>query len=657
MNRLSVVGLEENRDKVLKKLQELGVVQIDDPTEKLLDDEWAGLVRRDGDDDRLSRIEARMASVEQAIDAVTRFANTPDKGGGLFASREKLSRSEYEDKVSNEVRSSLRVKEVISTWDKWNDFQTQLNTIESQLASLVPWSSYELPLDLEHTDHVRVFVGTLPVTSDAEAVRREIAQVSDASDFEIVSADQDQIYVSAMCMSEDEDAVLEVLKAHGFGFAVFKNMFGTAQQNTENLKEDAKFAREEQKKLEEKLASYGKFKDDLRYYYDNLSIRRERAIARNRLLRTDTAFTFDGWFPEESGAAVRKVLDSAGCEYEIRPPEKDEETPVLLRNNSFVLPLESITEMYALPRSTELDPTPFFTIFYIIFFGMMFADIGYGILLFLLTFIILKKSKPEGSAFKLLKTLMYCGISTAIWGVLFGGFFGNLISVVSRTFFGHEIALKPLWIDPLKEPMFLLAVSCIFGVIHLFVGMGLKAYMQIKDGNMFGAVQDVFAWYLFIIGAGLALFGGDIFGPAAGKVGIVLLIIGAVLIVGCQAIAGKGVGKLRGLYDLYGCTSYLSDILSYSRLLALGLASAVIAQVFNEFGALFGRGFIGAIAFIIVAMIGHVMNFAINALGSFVHTSRLQYVEFFGKFYEGGGVAFDPLTQKTKYIKIVEEDK
>jgi V/A-type H+-transporting ATPase subunit I len=211
--------------------------------------------------------------------------------------------------------------------------------------------------------------------------------------------------------------------------------------------------------------------------------------------------------------------------------------------------------------------------------------------------------------------------------------------------------------NPLDNAMFILAFSCILGVVHLFIGMGVKAYMQIKNGDVFDAFCDVFIWYVFIIGLGLLLFGNSYVAPGSGEIGKWMAIVGAVVIVGCEFIRGKGIGKLVGLWNLYGTTSYLADILSYSRLLALGLASAVIAQVFNMLGRMVGKGVVGLIAFIVILVVGHTVNFAINALGSFVHASRLQYVEFFGKFYEGGGKPFRPFEQKTEYVKIVKEEK
>ena len=223
-------------------------------------------------------------------------------------------------------------------------------------------------------------------------------------------------------------------------------------------------------------------------------------------------------------------------------------------------------------------------------------------------------------------------------------------------FFGHAITIKPLWFDPLADPMKMLIFSCVIGGVHLLIGMGVNAYLLLRDGKVLDAIESVFVWYAFLIGVVLLLFGGSLFDGAAG-IGKWLAIIGAVGIVGIPVFRGKGVGKLLGLWNLYGCTGYLGDVLSYSRLLALGLASAVIAQVFNALGGMLGHGVVAVIGFIIIAVIGHVFNFAINALGTFVHASRLQYVEFFGKFYTGGGVPFKPFKKNTKYVNIVKEEK
>jgi len=303
-----------------------------------------------------------------------------------------------------------------------------------------------------------------------------------------------------------------------------------------------------------------------------------------------------------------------------------------------------------------VDPTPIFSLFYLTFFGIMFADVGYGLILAAASFMMVRSGKLEGGAYKFIKQLGYCGISSAIWGVVFGSFFGNLIPVASELFLGNAIQIEPLWIDPVENAMTMLAFSCIFGVVHLFVGLGVKAYKHIRDGRFAEAVNDSFLWYILIIGLGL-LLAGDMLFAGAGTIGKWMSIGGAGGIVLLPVLIGKGVGKLVGLWNLYGITGYVADILSYARLLALCLAGSVIALVFNTLAAMAGgTSVIGAFIFILVVVVAHVFNFLLSGLGAFVHSIRLQYVEFFGKFFEGKGEPFQPFMNNTKYVKIVKEE-
>ncbi len=326
--------------------------------------------------------------------------------------------------------------------------------------------------------------------------------------------------------------------------------------------------------------------------------------------------------------------------------------PVLLHNSSAVVPFEAVTEMYSLPDYRGFDPTSIFALFYAVFFGMMLSDAGYGILMAVGCFIVLKKFNLEGMTYKMIKLFFYCGISTIIWGALFGGWFGDIVAVFSRTFLGKEVVLQPIWFNPLDDPMKLLILSLALGIVHIFIGMGIKAYMQIKEGKWLDAVCDEGFWYITILGL-IAWLGGGTVSTALPKVGMYMSIIGAAGLLLTGGRHNKGFGKITGgLSNIYSITSYMSDILSYARLLALGLATGVIAQVVNTMGTLFGGGFGGLIALVLIFILGHALNLAINALGAFIHSSRLQYVEFFGKFYLDGGEPFDPFRRKTKYIKL-----
>ena len=355
---------------------------------------------------------------------------------------------------------------------------------------------------------------------------------------------------------------------------------------------------------------------------------------------------------------------------EIEEVGEKENAPVLLKNNAFSNSVEGVLESFGLPGKGEIDPTTIMSFFYVFLFGLMLSDAAYGAIISIACGVVLLKFKRmEPSLRKSIKMFFWCGISTLFWGVMFGGYFGDAITVIARTFFGKTVTIKALWFVPLDDPMRMLVYSLLFGVIHLFTGLGLKGYLLLKDKNIVGFICDVVSWYLFLIGLILMLLPTEIFhsisqmdfnfGPGLNMAAKVMAIVGALIILVMSGRRKKkkiGLRLALGAYDLYNITGWLSDVLSYSRLLALGLATGVIAQVINQMGSMMGKSVLGVIFFIVVFIVGHILNMAINILGAYVHTNRLQFVEFFGKFYEGGGKPFKPFMARTKYVDIQEEN-
>lgn len=469
---------------------------------------------------------------------------------------------------------------------------------------------------------------------------------------DLIESDNEQHYLSVVFLRKEKSEIEELLRLYGFNRVLCPDLKGTAAENIALFEQKLAALAEEKAQVIEAIKAEEGAKQDIEFLHDSLIIKRDQAMIRSRLLITRKAFYLDGWVPKAAAEKVEKLLTEKGCYYELEEPVKGEETPVLLLNGKFSSPFESITKLYAMPSSLGIDATPFFSLSYAIFFGMMLADMAYGIILAATSFAVLKKFRLEGMFKQLMQLFVYCGIATTFWGAMFGGFFGDLITVVAKTFFNAEVAITPIWFNPLEDPMKLLIFSFILGGIHLFIGMGLGAYLSIKDGRPFDAFCDVGLWYILLIGLVLMLVG------VAAPVGKWMAIIGAVGILVTGGRHKKGFGKIvGGLTSLYGVTSYLADVLSYSRLLGLGLASAVIASVVNTMGTLAGGGITGVIILLIAFFAGHSYNMAINALGSFVHSCRLQYVEFFGKFYESGGEAFEPFSERTKYIDILREEK
>ena len=653
MNKFSAIGLDTTEEALVASLMDLGVAELNSQDSKLADEEWSALVSRKGKDIEVAELDGELNTIDNALKTLDAY-DTSKKP--LFKTRKAITEKDFSAVIADRDDIDKDIDKVISLGNRIKDLKANQNKIEAAVVGLTPWTSYMIPLEIHETRFTNVVMGIVSSSVNVSEMESSMEAVTSNCEISAVGSDEDQNYLSLIYLKDAEEEVNEVLKQFGFNKIYFKELKGTVTENIAVYNYELNSIAKDIKDVEQELTGMVASEEKIQWLHDQLVIEQDKAKAQGNMLKTGRAFYIDGWVPRESEDELKSVLDRYGCYYEIVEPEKDEETPVLLKNNSFVYPIEAITNLYSLPKSTEVDPTPIYAVFYLCFFGMMFGDFAYGLVLAIITFIVLKKFPLEGMAHKLIKMLFFGSISTMIWGALFGGYFGNLISVIAKTYFGISFSMKPLWFDPLAEPMRMLVYSCILGTVHIFIGMGVKAYILLRDGKFIDAVNDVFAWYLLIIGVAMMLFGGSMF-ASAGSIGKWLAIAGAVLIVAIPAFTANGVGRALGLWNLYGATGYVADILSYSRLLALGLASAVIAQVINTLGGMFGSTIIAAILFLIVGVGGHTFNFAINGLGSYVHGSRLQYVEFFGKFYEGGGVAFKPFIKRTKYVKIVKEDK
>lgn len=643
MKRLTLAGLTQERDEVLKQLAFFGAVEIHDAA-PLVTEEEAAQYGVSGDAGESNDLRADLEKLQGAIHALTPLA--PKKG--LLQAKPHITREGMESAIQNRTAVVETAAEVMSIQKERLAIAPDTAKMEGQIVSLEPWLSVDIPLGQTGTKLVDVVYGTFPALTDMAALEEKIAELD--CYVETVSVDKTARYCVVYFHRDSEEECMNVLREFTFSRVSLREYSDTPAKETENLKKAIAANSEKAEALTAELGKYITELPRLQEMADTLNGRLTMSDVRSRLLVTESAFFLTGFIPEEKCAALEEALKPYSVAIEYQEVTAEDDPPVLLKNASFVQPYEAVTEMYSLPVYGGFDPNPWIAPFFFIFFGIMMGDIGYGLIMLLIG-ILARKTEPQGFAKKFFSLFLHGGIASILMGIVTGSFFGDIIYQFTNTFTSHAVALKSFF-DPLANPIPMLAVSCALGAVHLLVGMGIKFGLCIKEKDYMGAFADIGLWWLLFIGIGLIFVNKNLgFGVmAAAAVGLILT----------QGRAKEGLfGKLfSGVLSLYNVTGYLGDVLSYSRLMALGLSGAVIAQVFNAIAVLIGKSFVGLIVFVLVALVGHALNTFLSVLGAYVHTSRLQYVEFFGKFYESGGRAFDPFKIKTQYYNLTsKEDK
>ena len=663
MKKIWLCGLESEREALLRLVQKKRVLQVREEEHRHL---TSPDVR-----DAVQAAERKAHAAEQALKILDRYA--PDQGG-LLASLAGVPDKSYEDwlKESRE-QADLEAKAaaVIEADKQVTEAKAVIVRTEMLMENILPWKDFPRPMNTEETQSCRILMGTLPGMVPEGEVRAFLAEeVPEAQAYEIEMIDpaDSQTALILVCLKDIADEVEDCLRRKGFARPLIQSD-KTPKELLAELETQHGEARQKAEEKENWLKERGCDRAGLQFLYDDATLEKGRLEAVAKAGTSKEVFFLTGYVPEKAADALKKELEEKfTCSVEFCPMEEGE-APVLLKNNSFSTPTESVVASYGLPGVGEIDPTSIMSIFYYVLFGLMLSDAGYGLLMVIGCGIALKKfpGMKKGTR-QMLTMFFWCGVSTTVWGLLFGSFFGDVIDVVAHTFFGVDPAkevFRPLWFAPIKKPMRLLIYSFLIGIIHLFTGLAIKGFQLLKQKRVMDFIGGVLSWYLLLIGLILLLLPSDLFAsisgsaiplpPAVQSTAKILAIAGAVGLLLFAAWDKKNFG-LRlalGAYEIYGITGWLSDVLSYSRLLALGLATGVIASVINSMGTMFGGGVIGAIIFIVIFLVGHALNMAINLLGAYVHTNRLQYVEFFGKFYEGGGNAFEPMTADTaKYYHM-----
>ena len=634
MKHLRLLGMESEREALLKAMQDMECVEISsiDGSEEALKSGFAK-----PDDKALMSAQEASRAYRTALASLDRFA--PEKKG-MFRKRQGVSRAAFFSAESEE-NARTAAETINKDTRRLGEIESERTKNEALRATLAPWLTVDVPLG-GADGALAVFFGTAGLNVTDDALKALADSLDGLLTWQQASSDRSLRYLLVMCHGSVKERALSALRDLGFSTVSFRGMTGTAKENDKALAENLAALEKERQEIEQRIAGLGGKREALLEASDRAAIALRREEAKSRLVGTDKVFLLEGWLPADRCAALEKALEPFTCAIETREPTEDEypQVPVQLKNNKLTRPLNMVTEMYSLPAYGTLDPNPLMAPFFILFYGIMMADMGYGLLMMIASVIISKKYRPKGTSGELFSLLGLCGISAFIMGALTGGFFGDfltqLVAIVSP---GTVFALPKLF-DPLDDLTMILIGSMALGMVQIVTGMAISLIEKCKRKKFLDAFFEEITWWIVFIGIALLALGK---GAAVLYGGCALVLLGPI-------VQGKGWGRLAGVFgSLYNhVTGYFGDILSYTRLMALMLAGSVIAQVFNMLAAMPGN----VIAFIIISMLGNAMNFGLNLLGCYVHDLRLQCLEFFNKFYVDGGKPFRPMTLDTEYVDL-----
>ena len=636
MNKLRVTAAKLQKEELLERLLVLGCIEISEPEELLANPELAALVSRENVN--MSELGMSLQSVNRALDILNRYA--PVKSP-MFKTRKDVLWSDFLNE--NKLPESLELAVKLDSLDGRIRYGAAEEARESAIIeSLLPWTAYDLPLNFKGTKTSEVLLGSVQASVDFFELERTVRDAVPEASLTLLSQDKALNYLCVIFLREKQAELSEALHEYGFNRSALRESASTAAKEVKQGEKRINELVSTRERLTAEIIELSERREELIGCADLITTKIERAAAEERFLSTTSTVTFVGWIPEESVPELKSVLEDFACIYELTEPAKEEypNVPVELKNNGFARPLTMVTEMYSLPAYGTVDPNPVMAPFFILFYGMMMADMGYGLVM-ILAALFVKKKNPKGGMKNLFDLMFLCGIATFVVGIFTGSFFGDAPTQVASIFGGRlEI---PSLINTVDHAIYILVASFVLGGIHILTGMAVNLVHKIKTGNALDGILDVVPWWLLFAGIAFGALGITWYVAIAGVVAIV-------------ATQGRDKPKVfskitSGLGSLYDITSYFSDVLSYARLMALMLAGGVIANVFNTIGALTGN----IVTFLIISVIGHALNMALNLLGCYVHDLRLQCLEFFGKFYQDGGKPFRPLSINSKHVNIISK--
>ncbi len=639
MKRITLVAHKADEASILKTLQATQSVEVLKDGESEAD--FAALECADA---RVQKLKDALVTLHPFRGKQSFFATAPEMGADELAAL-------LPEAVSYSERVAVISRELAST-------KSEIDKNESTIAFLRPWEHF--PADMQKfssVKSVKYYIGLI-AAQDVE----KLEAIEQTAEYQLFNEGQIRACVVA-CPVAEAKAVYNLLKSLNWTDVVFPKLSGTPAEAMQELYERNRTLTAKKVDLENALAEEAGNRTRLvEGAYDAAVIERDRIVAASELARSKATFQLEGWVPADKLLTIEQAIRSITDAFylDVRDPGEDETPPSYVENNKFATPFEQVTNLYSRPDPKGIDATPYMAPFYVLLFGLMLSDTGYGIVLAILTATFIKIKKPTGMSGGFARVLFWGGLSTIVWGVLVGTFFGMDFDTV----FGTQNVF-PLFVDPMENPIGMLILCFGLGVLHILFGVVLKMKVAFSNKDWQTAIFDSLSWIMIVLGLIAYAVPSAVPGipSVIGTIGLGATGLGALMILFFKGREKKNpfAQTISGLGELYQVTSYLSDILSYARLFALGIATGVIASVFNELckmlmgSPILVLRILGIAVACVLLVALHGFNIAINTLGAFVHCARLQYVEFYGKFYEMGGRAFRPLGYQTKHVRISDD--
>lgn len=629
MNKFNLLSFEEKRSSLLNILQNFNYVHFND----LEISEGESYLKEVKNETKLNALDESLEKLHYSIETVNKFAGEE---------KTDLKRLDLDRvyKAGGNFDFDLIYDKLIKLVKEREGLVEKRQALSQKIDDLSPWKDIDTNLSNLY-DSKRVYLETGSISSQFyDTLKKTLVEKHlDESMVHRYSEADKLSYIVAISSLDEEEEFKEILREFGF-VRIRVRAEGSVLDGLKNFESERKTVGADIEKLEAEIADFSKYLEDFYLYESYLENERKKEASAEFFLKTKSMDVIEGYLPATMTERFKKDLEEVlGDKYilDIKEASKDDpKVPIILENNKIVEPYESVVETYALPRYDEFDPSLLVAIFYSIFTGFMIGDLGYGLLGVIATIVALKVKDFPKSTEKMVKLFLGISLSACFFGFIFGSVFGGIIDVP----FG--------WVDTQNDINTLITMSLIIGGIALFVALGMKAYMYIRDGKPMDAVYDVVFWYMAV--------GGPIYYVLSkNKIGLYLMGIGMVGIVlfagrNAESIGGR-IGS--GVYDLYGITSWVGDFVSFLRLMALVLSGGFVAYAVNVIvKMLFGGGIGGIIGGIIVFVVFQLFNMFLSYLSAYVHSLRLVYVEMFNKFYEGGGVKFREMLEDTKQIII-----